>query len=318
MATETQRRTVLAVSLNPAVDVTYEVSRLRVGEVHRVGQVRELPGGKAVNVARVLAMLGETVTVAGPAGGRNGQWLGGALERLGIEHRLVPIAAQTRRTVAVVDQDGAATGLWEPGPTVSAAEWSALRREIAGLAGGHDVVVLAGSLPPGAPPDAYAQLTADAHRAGRPVIVDADDAALLAALAAEPEIVKPNREELARVTRIGDDGWPAVIEAAQVLRRAGAGATVASCGAEGMVAVTGDGVFIAQPPEAVRGNPTGAGDAAVAALARGLARGLGWERSLREAVALAAASVLAPTAGAFSSDHYRRWRSEVVVQELAQ
>jgi tagatose 6-phosphate kinase len=89
------------------------------------------------------------------------------------------------------------------------------------------------------------------------------------------------------------------------LRRAGAEAVVVSLGADGMLALTPDGELMAKPPRRMTGNPTGAGDAAVAALSAGLARGASWPERLREAVALSAAAVSAPLAGDFDGPAYR-------------
>ena len=124
-------------------------------------------------------------------------------------------------------------------------------------------------------------------------------------------MVKPNREELAAVAQSAD-----VLEGAARLRALGAQSVVASLGAEGLVAVTAEGWWRARPAQAAAGNPTGAGDAGVAALALGLARGWTWPERLVEAVALSAAAVSAPLAGSFDDDAYRRQRAGAMVEAL--
>ncbi len=119
-------------------------------------------------------------------------------------------------------------------------------------------------------------------------------------------MIKPNRDELARVAG-GEDR----VAAADGLRAAGAGSVVVSGGADGMIAVTPEGVWRAAPPERVAGNPTGAGDAAVAALTAGLVDGRAWPERLADAVALSAAAVGAPVAGGFDHQLYRRLRDRV-------
>lgn len=112
---------ILTVTLNTALDLTYRVPALRPGASHRVTEVTERPGGKGVNVARVLAALGHEVTVTGFTGGLTGRLL---RERLtatpGLTDALLPVSGTTRRTVAVVDErSGTTTQLNEPGPAVS-------------------------------------------------------------------------------------------------------------------------------------------------------------------------------------------------------
>jgi tagatose 6-phosphate kinase len=319
----------LAVALNPALDVTYEVPRLDPGATHRVGRPRVRAGGKGVNVARVLHAVGETAHVIGFAGGRAGQAVEEELTAAGVAATLVPVAGETRHTVTVVETAiGVATLLTEPGPTVTTAEWRDFADRFSDLARMARAVVLAGSLPPGLPADAYAVLIRAAGQADRsdwsdwsdraPVLLDADGPALREGARAGPAIVKPNADELAAATGHADPGLGAA-----ALRELGAGAVVVSAGAAGMTAVTKAGAWRVSSPEPVVGNPTGAGDAAVAALARGMAAGSAqpdrhefWPDLLRDAVALSAAAVAAPVAGQIDHDTYARLRPLVRVSPV--
>jgi tagatose 6-phosphate kinase len=131
-------------------------------------------------------------------------------------------------------------------------------------------------------------------------------------------LIKPNLDELHRAFPDLDlSDLSGVIAGARNLRDQGAGAVVVSLGPDGMVAVTEDGTVLrAAPPEPVAGNPTGAGDAAVAVLARGLAHRTPWPRRLAEAVAASAAAVAAPVAGRLEVRLYDRLRREVTVHDL--
>ncbi|MGH3243779.1 MAG: 1-phosphofructokinase family hexose kinase, partial [Spirillospora sp.] len=252
---------ILTVTLNAALDDTYEVPDVRFGEVNRVAAVRRRPGGKGVNVARVLHGLGHAVTAAGLAGGGTGRQIEEGLASLGVPTAFTRTSGESRRTVTVV---GAGVTVFnEPGPVVTDGEWAAFLRDYVALARDAEVVVLAGSLPPGIPPDAYAVL---ARLAPGAVILDADGEALRLGVAGRPDVVKPNAEELERASGTGD---PAA--GIRVLRDAGAGVVVVSLGADGVVAGTPDGVLRAALDRPVTGNPTGAGDALAAGLAAGLA-----------------------------------------------
>ena len=292
---------ILAVCLNLALDVTYRVAALRLHETNRVDAVAARAGGKGVNVARVLAALGHDVMVTGLAGGLVGEEVRADLRAAGLADATMPIAGDTRRTVVAVDEEGGEpTGLYEPGPEVSAAEWDAFVAGFVALSVEAGAVALSGSLPRGLPADAYATLI----RASRaPVLLDASGDALRHGIAAAPAIAKPNRDELAALT---DE--PDLAAAAQRVRADGPDVVVISAGADGLVAAAADGIHRAAPPEVVTGNPTGAGDAAAAALVAGLVAGTPWPERLADAAALSAAAVHAPVAGSFDADAYARYR----------
>ncbi|CAL9330981.1 1-phosphofructokinase family hexose kinase [Streptomyces althioticus] len=304
---------ILTVTLNAALDVTYGVDSLRPRTSHRVGAVHRRAGGKGVNVARVLAGRGRAVTVTGLAGGPTGALIREDLRGVpGLRDELVPVSGESRRTVTVVSgDDGDATVFNERGPQVGPAEWRAFTDRFAELVREASVVALCGSLPPGLPSDAYARLISRASRSGVPSVLDTSGAPLLDALDARPDVVKPNAAELAAATGCDD-----AVAGAERLRALGARAVVVSSGPGGLLAVTPDGRRRAVPPERLAGNPTGAGDACVAALAAGLADGAPWGDVLREAVALSAAAVACPAAGDVDVAVHERFRTTVTVEDL--
>jgi tagatose 6-phosphate kinase len=292
---------IVTVTLNASLDITYDVERLTPGEVHRVRAVDVRAGGKGINVARTLEALGSRALATGFAGGVTGQQLCDELDRAGIEHDLIPIAGSSRRTVTVTS-GGAATPLNEAGPVVSPLEWRQLTRQVARLLAGARALVLAGSLPPGVPQDAYATLVELASRRDVPVLLDADGEALVAGVRARPALAKVNAAEARRATGVEDPD-----AAANLLRGAGAEAVVITLGAEGMLALAQGNRWRAAPPELVSGNPTGAGDAATAALVQGMLKQLPWPARLARAAAASAAAVAAPAAGELDLERYDRW-----------
>ena len=250
----------------------------------------------------MLDALGHEVVVTGFAGGRVGATARAEMEAAGLSDATVPVAGETRRTVIVLeDAGGEPTGISEPGPEIAPAEWEAFVAAFRALARDAQAVALSGSLPPGVPADAYAVL---ARESSAPVLLDTSGEALRRGVAGAPAIVKPNRLELAELEDTDD-----TVAAAQRLREAGPESVVVSAGAEGLLAVTPEGVLRAAPPEAVEGNPIGAGDAAAAALLAGMVAGTPWPERLADAVALSAAAVHAPVAGSFDADAYARYRA---------
>lgn len=293
---------IVVVTPNPAVDVTYRVAEQRIGETQRVLDVARHPGGKGLNVGRVLAATGVATHAVLPLGETPGRWVSDALDDLGLDHTDVVVSGTTRTTVTVVDDVAHPTMFGEPGPVLTGTEWDAVAASVDGLLGRADstALVVSGSLPGSAAPDVVARWVATAHEHGVLSVVDCSGAALLAAASAGATVCKPNREELLEATGAPDERTAAL----RLLER-GAGVVVVSRGAHGIAAHTTDHVLEVPAVPGVSGNPTGAGDAATAGLVGALVdAGTGAPftddtllRALRSAAAHGAAAVLRPVAG---------------------
>lgn len=306
---------ILTITPNPALDVTYRVARLVPHASHRVDAVHEVAGGKGVNVASVLHARGLPVLATGVVGGPVGEQVVADLDARGIAHDFLVTRGCTRRTMTVVgEREGDATAFNEPGAELTGADWVAFADHVQWLLRRHrpEVVVASGSVPHGFPPDGYAVLVQLAAAAGARVVLDASRDALLGGLPGHPDVVKPNRDELRAVTGVDDP-----VAGARLLQAKGARHVLVSLGPDGMCLVTPDGEALrAVPGQALRGNPTGAGDAAVAAVASGLAVGAAWPQTLLEAVAWSSAAVLHPLAGHVEATDIDRLRTGVQVQTV--
>ncbi|MBA8989209.1 tagatose 6-phosphate kinase [Curtobacterium pusillum] len=304
---------ILIVTPNPAVDVTYRVAEQRIGETQRVLDVARRPGGKGLNVGRVLDTAGIATRAVLPLGGPSGRWISSSLDELGIAHTDVAVTGETRTTVTVVDDLVHPTMFGEPGPMVSRGEWDTVTATIDRLLdeGVVDALVVSGSLPLGTDPQVVGSWVASARAHGTPSIVDCSGDALLAAADAGATVCKPNRAELLEATGATDER-----DGALHLLGRGASVVVVSRGSRGIAAHTLDGVTEVSAIAGVTGNPTGAGDAATAGLVtallgrpghRGARPGRGAvatvdalvvdAAALRCAAAYGAAAVLRPVAG---------------------
>ncbi|MCQ9163441.1 1-phosphofructokinase family hexose kinase [Arthrobacter sp. STN4] len=290
------------------------------GSSHRVPTPLYRAGGKGLNVSRVALQQGFPTLAVTTAGGASGAQLADDLAGSGIPYRLVPVASATRRTIALVDTVSGLTSIFnEAGPALSRAEWQALTAAVVdGLDGGQvhggqtdggwaddaprpGVLVGSGSLPENAPADFYPGLVALAHNAGVPAIIDTSGAGILSAAKAGADLLKPNHHEL--MDAMGETD---LVAAAGKLMGLGARRVLVSVGEEGMLAFeTGrPGHLQAKLPAPLAGNPTGAGDAAVAATAVAIASGTTDLREiLRLAASWGAAAVLMPGAGEISPRH---------------
>jgi 1-phosphofructokinase family hexose kinase len=288
---------ILTVTPNPALDLTWRVERLVEGGTHRADAGAARAGGKGLNVARVAHAEGAEVLAVTTLGGRVGEEFAAELIASGVPHALVPVAAETRRSIAVVDETlGDTTIINERGVNPTDVEWAAVLAEVVERLSGARVLVVSGSVPPGAPESLIPMLIAVGKDAGVPVIVDTSGPALLRAADAGATVLKPNAAELVEATGVADP-----VEGARSLIARGTELVLLSLGAEGMLAVTATALVHARLDEPLAGNPTGAGDAGVAACAVLYADGVrDPEQILRRATAWSAAAVLTPLAGDIS------------------
>ena len=255
---------IVTVTPNPAVDRTVFVDALRPGTITHGARSWSEPSGKGVNVALALGAHQRPTVAVLPVGGPAGAHLVEMLERAGLDYQAVAIAGEVRVNISIVQPDGVVTKINERGPALSDAEGDALLAAAHAQAQSGGWVAGCGSLPGGLADEFYARLVETGHRAGARVVIDTSGAPLVAALAAGPDLIKPNADELAdavggAVTTVGD-----VVEAAQELRTRGAKAVLASLGGDGAVLVTAAGVVHGTAPVEKVVSTVGAGDALLA------------------------------------------------------
>ncbi|WP_306363172.1 hexose kinase [Nocardia sp. CC227C] len=306
---------ILTVTMNPAYDMTYRVERFDRGRAHRVRSVDQRIGGRGINVTRVLNQLGRYARATGFS-----DHSFAAAAELEMPVDFVHALPWVRRTVVISESDdGTATALWEPGARISDAHAvEQLRVRVSGLLSDSSGVVIAGSLPGGVDVSVPAELARLAADAGVPVVCDVDGPALELAAGVPGVVLMPNAEELERLTRQPATTPADILAAAEPLVARGVGAVIVTRGGAGMVAVTPTRAWSAALPEPLAGNPTGAGDAAAAAVIAGLSRSRepDWPALLIDAVATSAAAVVIPVAGEIDRALRDRLAPTVRVTEL--
>ncbi|MDP0397079.1 1-phosphofructokinase family hexose kinase [Tsukamurella strandjordii] len=288
---------VLCVTPNPALDITIPVAALAVGATNAVGRGSERLGGKGINCARVLSANGVQTVAMGPLRTADVPAVAGDEDHL--TWWFTPSSAPTRRSIAVVEESGRVTVLNERGGGHGADVWDRMLADVAALlsAGPVDVLTINGSIPPDAPAALLTDLIALGRDRGSVVVVDTSGESLVDAARAGADWLKPNEDELIAVAA---DGTPE--GGVQRLLAEGARNILVSRGPRGLEVIGAGGRATASPPAELVGNPTGAGDAAVAGLAESLVRGDDLAALLRRAVAYSAAAVLVDHAGAIHPD----------------
>lgn len=283
---------VTTVTLNPAMDKTVQIHHFRVGEVNRVVRLRTDPGGKGINVSKVLAALGGRSRIVAVLGGATGQKLADALAQQGLDTDLVLAAAETRTNLKIIDPTGGTnTDVNEPGSPMAPETLAQVEQKLDQTLTPGDILVLAGSLPAGVPPTWYRDCILRYGDRGVKVFLDADDRLLQLGIQGNPYFIKPNREELSRIWGGSLDSPEQIAQAAASLHRGGIAKVMVSLGGEGALLVSDQGTLYA-PAVPVEVNSTvGAGDSMVAAFTYGQEQGLTDRESFCLAMAAGAAAV---------------------------
>lgn len=287
--------TIATLTLNPTIDVAYEVDRMFHTRKMRTQSEFYSPGGGGISVARVFARLGGGTHSYYLAGGATGDAFDGLLDGRQLARTRIPIAGHTRISSAVFDlETGKEYRFVPPGPTIAPSEWRACLDLLD--AASCRFLVASGSLPPGMPDDFYGQIIARMHARGVPVALDSSGPGLKRGLAQGGVfLVKPSVGELRQLTGRALADRPAILEAAMDIVRSGQAEHVAvTMGHEGAILASAD-VQVFQPAAAIAAkSAVGAGDSFLAAMVFALSRGWTKTDAFRFGVAGGGAAVISP------------------------
>ena len=308
---------IYTVTLNPALDKTATVPHFALDSVNRITELREDPGGKGINVSKVIAKLGGESRALALLGGSVGEKIEKGLAEEGIDVWSFPANGETRTNLKVVDPElDTHTDINEPGPEATVAQLDAMLDSLIEAIAEGDVVVLSGSLPKGAPVGTYGAWTRACSEAGARVFLDADGDALSHGLKALPHLAKPNDAELSRLCGKRLEGVPEIAKVASELVASGINRVVVSMGGAGAVIAEEGTVLLARSPKVRVGSTVGAGDSVVAALAFAAERGMDLEETARLAMATGAANVMQSGTQAAERELVDSLLDKVVLEEL--
>jgi 1-phosphofructokinase family hexose kinase len=312
---------VFCVSANPAIDKRLTVPRLVPGRTHRASSVQPAPGGKATHVATVLRTLGARPVWLGFAGGSGGVDLLRGLHGLNIEVCSVTTRGETRVNLEIIDDTGTVTEILEPGATISESELAEFEQKCVAAFeqnGPMKVAIFSGSLPQSVPEHLYGSLIRLARRARCISFLDTNGEALRGGLAANPDFVKPNREEAETITGLAIKNRLDAATAGRRFMELGALSVAISLGEDGIVWIPGNdaAVYVGSSPKVSVRSTVGCGDSTVAAFALARVQELSAEDTLRLAVACGAANCLADIPGRLRAAAVEELKSEVRIERL--
>lgn len=285
---------IYTLALNPAIDRTFWVDRIDYDDSNRVQRECRYPGGKGIDVSRVLTNLGLPNRALGFVGGFAGDELECRLISEGVDGDFIRISGETRTNIVIHESvPGRQILLTTSGPEISPYELGKLLAQIENLKD-PSLIAIGGSLPPGVHPEIYRRLIATAKKKGARTVLDADGEALKVGIQGKPDYIKPNIHELGRLVGRELTGVEDIVEGAESVRRQGVGTVLASWGANGMVMVGEQVRYLAVPPKVKAVNTVGVGDSTVAGFIYGLATGLDPVGCLVFAVGAGTATTLKP------------------------
>jgi len=293
-------------TFNPSVDYVVHVDELRVGELNRALKTSTFPGGKGINVSRVLKRLGVDSTALGFAGGFTGQFIEQELQKEGIRCDFVHVSGQTRINVKL--KAGQETEINGQGPVVTSEDAAQLVAKIEPLSA-NDVLVFAGSMPLSLPADVYERLAAMAAKRQARLVVDTSGSALRALLACRPFFIKPNDRELAELFGVSVLTKKDIATYGRRLTEMGICHVIVSMGGDGAFYFGKEAVLFAEAPKGAVRNSVGAGDSMVAGFLAAQESG----KSIEETFAY---SVAAGSATAFSDDLCTKEKVETLIGQV--
>lgn len=284
---------ILCLGTTPAVQRVQRFRQLKLDGVNRAIFTSEGPAGKAVNVAKVLKLLGQEPVLVGFSGGDRGEQLLQMLLERKLRLQFLTVEARTRLCTTLLDEaTGAVTELVEESLPVAPSRFDELLDQTTQLLPGCRAIIMAGTLAPGGAPDFYARCTHKARTLDVLSVVDGQGEVLRAALAARPGLVKPNQAELGATLGRKLASEAALLAGMRELQAAGAERVVITAGTGPVLAMEGDNLWRLEPPRVHALNPIGSGDAFTAALVWRLLRGDDLGEACRWGAAAGAANAL--------------------------
>jgi 6-phosphofructokinase 2 len=308
---------IATVTLNPSLDRTVTVEELVMDEANRWTSLRRDPGGKGINVSRVIHELGGETIAYGFIGGIDGETLKHLLQQHGVPFDFTPITGEIRSNFIITDLTTChQTRIDAPGPHIMRHELQKLVQKVKHISPKPDYLVFAGSVPPAVPADIYRQLIEAAKHNGIKTVLDSDNKWLKEGIKAKPNVIKPNVHEAEELLDKHLRSETAIVKALKLLVDSGIEVAVISRGKEGLIAANGEKVVKAIPPQVEVRSTVGAGDSTIAGLVLKLNEGLDIDEACRWAVAAGTAATLTPGTELCRREDVERLLSKVKIKRL--
>lgn len=304
------------ITLNPSIDRRYIVDNFEKDGIFRAKEIHQTAGGKGINVARVIKLLGEPVLTSGFIGGKSGEFILDELNRLEIKNDFVHIKGETRSCIAILSNDSSQTEILEPGPEILDEEMNIFLKKYREILKKTHIVCVSGSLPKRVPVDFYKDMISEAHRFNVKFILDTSGIGLKEGIKALPYLIKPNKEELENLLNTKLKTEKDIIMGAKSLIEEGIEFIVVSLGEKGAIVLDKNRVLKVGIPKIAAKNPVGSGDSMIAGFAVALEKGFDLEKMIIFGTCCGIANAMDDQSGTVNPRNVYSMMDKVVVEEL--
>lgn len=308
---------ITTITLNPSIDKRYVVDNFKIGGVFRVKEMQQTPGGKGLNVTRVINQIGEPVAATGFLGGKNGEFIKESLNRLGIPNSFITIKGEIRSCIAILSSYGSQTEVLESGPEISEIEIERFYERYKELIKRSSIIIASGSLPKSVPIDMYKDLITLSKKRGIKFILDTSGKALIEGIKAQPYLIKPNKEELEAIVGSKINSEEDLILWGKELCNNGIEIVVISLGGEGSLVFHKKSIYRVKVPKVELVNPVGSGDAMVAGFAVAIKRGFDIKEMISFASACGTANAMEEETGYVNLKNVKGIKEKILIEEYS-
>lgn len=311
---------ILTVTMNPSIDMAYDLSSLQLNKVNRAIAVHKTAGGKGLNVTRVIGQMNQPVMATGILGGRFGEYISDKLAEEKIESQFTNTAGETRNSIALLHDGNLQTEILEKGPIITEEEQKIFLENFNYLLGKVNLVTISGSLPKGTKANFYAELIKAAAKKHVDVILDTSGQSLVDAINGKqlPLLIKPNAAELGILIHqeVTDHDTEKVIKALKTKIFSRLTWVSTSLGSNGAIVKCRDVLYRAEIPKVKAINPVGSGDASLAGLAIGITLGKSPSDIIKTSMALGILNALEPETGKINANNFKKYFDLVKVYRI--
>lgn len=307
---------ILTITLNPSIDRRYYVKGFEKDKVFRAENVQYTPGGKGLNVTRVIKTFSDSLIATGFIGGKSGSFIEEKLDELNINHNFLSVNGETRSCLAIHSDDGSQTEILEKGPVISNEEISNFNHLYNELIRESEIICASGSLPQGLPLETYKDLISVAKSQNKKFILDTSGDALKLGMEASPFLIKPNKDELEKLVGHVITSNDEIVKAAKCLLENDIEIVVVSLGREGAIVFNKGYAYKINVPSVKTVNSVGSGDSMIAGFAISLMEGYDFEYMLKVAAACGAANAMEEETGKVNINNVRNIINGINITKL--
>ncbi|NLM97366.1 MAG: 1-phosphofructokinase family hexose kinase [Halanaerobiaceae bacterium] len=310
---------ILTVTMNPAVDIIYEVEDFRANKVFRPVNMMTCAGGKGINVARVIRELIGEVSATGFIGGSNGLYIERELKREGINNKFYYIQDNTRTSIHIIDQkNDTTTAVLESGPCIEEREIKGFLKKFEEMIQDCKVIIASGSLPAGLPDNFYQVLIDISRKKNVYFLLDTSSSYLKNGINSGPYMVKPNEDEVKQLFDVKEGKITDYIPVLNEFREKGIDLPVITLGKYGCITLIENEVYQFIPPEVKAKNPVGSGDAFMGGCGAGIYKDLDPMETIKLALACGTANSLFLKNGIITKERVNEIKRKIKIRKCGE